>query len=305
MRIALVSVMLLCLATVGVAQTVVADDGNTINVNSSYYNPTTLLPGSLTTTFAGGNGYCGNMFDITPTVDLEITSMDLNLDVPGETCTCDVYYKDGTCFGYEQDPSAWSIFVSGSAVAQGSGVASPMDLSGNGKIFLAGQTYGIFVFKNNYNGGQRMRYTNGSPTTYSNADLTLLSNCGSSQYIWSTPFYDRIWNGTIYYETQSGPQLVVSDLYAGQTGTFTFTGGTPNTNAYLAYSVTGPGSVYVPFLDVTLDIAKPKQAGSTVVSDPSGTTIWNLPIPNNPGLTVYLQALQYQVKTNVVQTIVL
>jgi|GEM_PF-2808400 len=100
----------------------------------------------------------------------------------------------------------------------------------------------------------------------------------------------------------SDPTLAVSDLVAGQVGTFTFTNGTPNTNSYLAYSLVGTGSTYVPLLNVTLGLAGPKQGGSTMVSDPSGTTVWNLPVPNGAaGRNAWLQAAQYGVITNVVQ----
>lgn len=92
-------------------------------------------------------------------------------------------------------------------------------------------------------------------------------------------------------------------LVGGQTATFTAENGDPSTNTYLAYSLHGPGSTFVPFLNVTLDIAKPKQAGGVVVSDATGKAVWNLPIPAQAvGRNVWLQAVQYGNKTNVVAT---
>jgi len=306
MKLALTSLLLLCLVTVGFAQNV-ADDGQT-NVNAQVYTPSTMAAGSLTTTFAGGNGFAGNMFDITPTADMGITAIDVHDEGVGATSTVDVWYRPGTSFGYEGSSAGWTLMGSYTGVGAGFGLGTYIDMAGNGVTFVGGSTYGMYVNLTSYGvGGSRLNYTNGTPTTYSNADLSLLTNCGKAtpDFTGST-FADRMWNGTVYYDTSAGPNLDVSPLTAGQTGTFTFTGGTPNTNAYLAYSLRGPGSTPVPFLNVVLDIAGPKQAGPTLTSDPAGTTIWNLPIPGSAsGANIWLQAVQYGVKTNVVATTII
>jgi len=305
MKLALTSLLLLCLATVGFAQ-IVADDGQTV-VNAQAYTPSTMAAGSLTTTFAGGNGYAGNMFDITPTADMGITAIDVHDEGLGSTSNVDVWYRPGTSVGFEASSTGWTLMGSYTGVGAGFGLGTYIDMAGNGVTFVGGSTYGMYVDLTSYGvGGSRLNYTNGAPTVYSNADLSLLTNCGKATPAFTgSTFADRMWNGTIYYDTAGGPNLDVSPLTAGQTGTFTFTGGAPNTNAYLAYSVVGLGSTTVPFLNVVLDIANPKQAGGTLVSDPSGTTIWNLPIPNKPGVNVWLQAVQYGITTNVVATTIL
>ncbi len=92
-------------------------------------------------------------------------------------------------------------------------------------------------------------------------------------------------------------------LFAGSRGTFSITNGTPNTNSFLAYSTRGTGSTFVPFLNVTLDMRGPKQAGGTKRADGSGAAEWNLPIPGNiAGLTIWLQACQFEMKTNLIET---
>jgi len=101
------------------------------------------------------------------------------------------------------------------------------------------------------------------------------------------------------------PRLAVSPdpLVAGAAGTFFAINCNPIRDTFLAYSLTGTGSTYIPSLNITLDLAKPKQAGSGMTSDHLGRATWNLPIPSNAaGLNVWFQAVQYSKKTDVVAT---
>jgi len=68
---------------------------------------------------------------------------------------------------------------------------------------------------------------------------------------------------------------VASALFAAKRATFDYTNGTPNDSAYLAYSTSGQGSTFVSFLNVTLDLASPKQAGGIQVTDATGATTWD------------------------------
>jgi len=90
-------------------------------------------------------------------------------------------------------------------------------------------------------------------------------------------------------------------LLGGQNGNFSVTNGNPNTTTFLGYSLVGTGSTYVPVLDVTLDLASPKQGGSSITTDANGDGSWTLPVPASAiGRNVWLQAVQFQNKTNVV-----
>lgn len=65
------------------------------------------------------------------------------------------------------------------------------------------------------------------------------------------------------------------------------------------------GSQSVPFLNVTLSLAQPKQAGGALVADAAGGATWNLVIPPSAlGLSVWFQAAQYNQVTNLVGTVV-
>lgn len=100
-----------------------------------------------------------------------------------------------------------------------------------------------------------------------------------------------------------GPTLEVSRLVGGQTGDFAVSGATPNATTYLVYSLSGPGSTYVPFLNVTIDLAHPKRAGNPKTTNGSGFVVWHLPIPQaGSGHDVWFQAVQTENKTNVVST---
>jgi len=120
-----------------------------------------------------------------------------------------------------------------------------------------------------------------------------------------------IWiNGNAVSAHDSGstapPALAVSNLAAGQTATFDFTDGTANAMSFLAYSTTGLGATWIAQLNVFLDIANPTQAGPMMMSNALGQTVWNLPIPGNAaGVSVWFQALQDSVKTNVAAEVVM
>ncbi len=167
--------------------------------------------GSLTTLFAQNNGSQGNTFDIIPYWDIEeIMGIDINTSATSAV-SVDVYYKSGTCVGYETNPGAWTLLASGTGTGQGSDNHTYIDLPGAaGVSFSGGLTYGMYV--DVVTGG--LKYTNGGPTTYSNSDLSLITNSGQGGTFSST-FYPRQWNGTVYYKL--GPDLVelVSFVAAG------------------------------------------------------------------------------------------
>jgi len=117
-------------------------------------------------------------------------------------------------------------------------------------------------------------------------------------------------SGSAYvYESITAPPTLTIDphpLRAGEDATFTVKHANPNTHSYLAYSLHGMGSTYVPPLNVTVDLQNPKQAGNRMTSDEFGTVVWTLPVPGNAGgVDVWLQAVQYELKTNVIETWVL
>jgi len=116
------------------------------------------------------------------------------------------------------------------------------------------------------------------------------------------------WSGSVYVcesDYDPNPTLTVSPnpLLAGQDATFSGTNLNPNTQTFLAYSLRGLGSTYIPSLNVTLDLHQPAQAGEMIWSDGGGIAQWVLYVPNaGAGRNVWFQACQYELTTNVVAT---
>ncbi len=113
-------------------------------------------------------------------------------------------------------------------------------------------------------------------------------------------------SGSAYvYDLQCIPTLTITPdpLIVNQNGNFTATNMTPTTATFLAYSLHGTGSTYIPQLNITLNLSQPGQAGNTITSDSNGTAEWILHIPNAAaGRNVWFQACQYERKTNVIAT---
>lgn len=96
--------------------------------------------------------------------------------------------------------------------------------------------------------------------------------------------------------------LDVDPLVAGQEANLTASNATPTEKVYFIYSLKGSGSTYVPALDVTLDLAKPKLAGNAVANG-SGVAVLTKTVPMAArNQILWIQAAEYQRKSNVVMT---
>lgn len=103
--------------------------------------------------------------------------------------------------------------------------------------------------------------------------------------------YDFQLNSTQY-------RLDMGTLFAGAQGSFRSLNATPQEEQYLLYSRFGPGSTFVPQLNVTLDLDRPELAAQAT-ADPSGKAHWVLPIPSTAnGLTVWMQVAEAGRVTN-------
>lgn len=158
---------------------------------------------SLTTTFAGGNGQSGNMFDIVATQSVTINSFDVNL-APG-TYNLEVYRvtAGGTYVGSEANASAWTLIGSATGVVStASNVPTPLPITINTPI-PASTTMGFYV---TIAGAGTMNYTNGTTVGavyVQDAFIQFLEGAGIA-YPYAGTFQPRIWNGNIYYTPTGG-----------------------------------------------------------------------------------------------------
>jgi len=90
-------------------------------------------------------------------------------------------------------------------------------------------------------------------------------------------------------------------LVAGQSGEFSVSDATAIATTYLAYSLDGLGNTFVPHLNVTLDLAQPRQFGRIKFSNSIGEVRWRSYVPIHlVGLVVWFQSVQWYKKSDVV-----
>ena len=155
------------------------------------------ISGSLTTLFASNNQFAGNTFDIVPDVDIMITSFDVNLN-GGSATTITIYWRNGTALGNESTSAGWMAI--GSDTVNPNGIDIPTPVAIGGLTLTAGNTYGFYVDTQSYPSAA-LRYTDGGPTMFANADLTLTTFYGKGNPAFSgMSFFPRQWNGTVYYD---------------------------------------------------------------------------------------------------------
>jgi subtilisin-like proprotein convertase family protein len=157
---------------------------------------------TLTTTFAGGNGLDGAMFDVMAINDLTIDSFDVNLPT-GADNDFEVYYKTGTWVGFNTDPSAWTLVATLTGiVSAGAGLPTSLDLD-LGIVVPAGDRVAFYVTTTD-NG--TLSYTNGTTTGNlfaSDANLEFYEGRGMD-YPFTGGFEPRVFNGNILYTTGGG-----------------------------------------------------------------------------------------------------
>ncbi len=283
--------------TLGYAQSVMVQDNGepAVILPSSTNSASNQITGSLTTLFASNNGFAGNMFDITPSLDMYITAVDINCTNAGTTATIDVWYKVGTSLGFETNAAAWTYLGSSVGISNGQDIPTFMDLANNGVLFQSGVTYGIYIDLTSYS-AQTFKYTNG-PTggnTYSNADLSLLTNAGKGSGFSGGTFQVRDWNGTIYYQSAL-PSVSAPLLQAGNYGTFLLEQITPGSLVHFAISITGFGSASSIF--GPLGIADPvfMLPPNPLVANAAGNCSLTITLPlSSFGRSLYIQGIEIQ-----------
>ena len=152
----------------------------------------------IKTTFAGGNGSTGNMFDIQTIHGITVHALDLHVIDVG-SIVVEVWTKSGSFIGADKDQSAWSRHVEATINGNGRGKKTFLDI---GELRIeAGELYSFYVTAT----GQGLRYTNGigiGNIVASNNDLIVYEGIGKETTFGHT-FNDRIWNGALYYSVEN------------------------------------------------------------------------------------------------------
>lgn len=153
----------------------------------------------IATTYAGGNAYAGNMFDLqVGSSKLLVTGFDVHLDNTGSTGNqISVYTRPGTYVGFDKNALGWTLRDSVSVTSAGRGNATIVDLGDF--VLAAASLHGVYVTLSNF-GPTFMIYTNGDGS-YGNADLSLALGVGKGNPDFTGDTYaSRVWNGSIHYE---------------------------------------------------------------------------------------------------------
>ena len=195
-------------ATLDVSQLLLSATDNCGPVSTSIGGG--AVPGSLSTTFAGGNGGADGgvvYFDLTAINDLTLESLQMHVQDPG-TFTVDIYaIEGGTYVGNENNATPWALIGSGSGESNTTG--TPSDVTLDAALSLtAGTTYAMALV---LDATHSHRYTNGDGTNESFSDANMSVSLGSATSVpfTGTIFNPRVFNGTFNYFVGTPPSTTV------------------------------------------------------------------------------------------------
>ncbi|MCK5940474.1 MAG: hypothetical protein KAI24_00790 [Planctomycetes bacterium] len=179
----------------------------------------------LTTTFAGGNGQSGNMFDVVALnpAGITISYFDVNLD-PG-TWDMEIYKLTipGPYAPSVNTAADWTLVGSATGVVSAGGNVPTQCPIAVCEYIQQGATQAFYVTVTN---GTAINYTNGTATGTlytSNSDLEFYEGAGLA-YPFVANFNPRVWNGNIHYSVGPNPNcgslaFAARDTY-GDTGCY-------------------------------------------------------------------------------------
>ena len=161
----------------------------------------------ITTTFLGGPAQSGSMFDIYAKADITLMEMDIHTTSTTATENIEVWTKDGSLVGYENDPVQWLMIGCSQLVGKGYYEATPIPSDYMNWIPIsAGATkaiYTSFVYPGAYMQYSATNISNPPLFTgdvYSeNNDLQIIIGAGKTYYFGAGTFSNRIWNGNVRY----------------------------------------------------------------------------------------------------------
>jgi len=232
-----------------------------------------LGTGSITTSFNSNNQFAGNTFDLDPNVNMMITSFDVNLTT-GSSTTMNVYWRTGTAFGFESSAAGWTSIGTAAVTPAGTNIPTPTPIGG--LSLTANTLYGFYVDTQSYPSAS-LRYTNGGPTVFSNADVDLTTFHGKGNPAFTgSSFFPRQWNGTVYYDILQDADLdltkTVDPTVVQPGGTVTYTLTVTNNGPDPANNTVVTDNLPAEFTWTGDDCG----AGPPAGGPPNGTLTWNV-----------------------------
>jgi hypothetical protein len=161
------------------------------------YCPNINYCDELTTTYAGGNGNDGVLFEVTSLQDAVIRTFDVSL---ADTGYVYIYYKSGTYAGATTNPGAWTL--ADSVLVGSAGLNVPTEIPIDLNLYMPqGQLYSFLITGNGLD-GQSVNYSNGiaigAPFVSDNS-LQIREGEGFQAPWVGGNALPRVFNGTIHY----------------------------------------------------------------------------------------------------------
>ncbi|MFH0894284.1 MAG: T9SS type A sorting domain-containing protein, partial [Bacteroidota bacterium] len=155
---------------------------------------------TISTTWAGGNGNDGCMFDVTALNNITINYFYAALS--GTSGTMKIYEKAGSYVGSETIPGDWTLIDSTFVVSGGSGAATLINIPVDINIPTA-QTHAFYITGNG--GALGVDYTNGTTegaVFVSDGNIAVKEGKGNA-YPFGGSFTPRVFNGSVDYCIES------------------------------------------------------------------------------------------------------
>jgi hypothetical protein len=162
---------------------------------------------SLQTDWGTGGSYldganAGTLFDVTANATGGIRIQGLavrSYGTPGTPFTAEVYYREGSHVGFEQNAAAWTLLGTVPAVSTGRDTPTPLAIGG--LAIPEGMTYGIYI--NHVSGGTWFKPIS-NPPFFSNSDVRLDMGAAQMALFGGQLFTPRTASVTVHYTLGMG-----------------------------------------------------------------------------------------------------
>ncbi len=136
----------------------------------------------------------GNMFNLLPSIDIRLKSIEIRSNSTG-FIPITIYYKQGSYKGFEQNSSSWTLWVQDTIFVQNSGDWVTINIQDS---LFANDTLGIYIHMTNI--GNSLKYQSvGQTETHSTSELTYISGSGIA-YSFGNTYFPRVINAKFNYD---------------------------------------------------------------------------------------------------------